>query len=207
MQVPPIQSSKTSVTKKQYDKVGKLLLPKLKNELPSHLSYHNYNHILTVINATAYLLKKENVSEDDKWMVMTAALFHDAGFLRGYQNHEEMSCDIARETLPSYGYSEECIDSICQLIMATKLPQTPLDHYAEILCDADLFYLGTDHFFRNATGLFKELKEIGFIKTEEEWDEKQLNFLHQHRYFTKSAIAELEPKKKAFVKELEEKKK
>jgi hypothetical protein len=89
------------------------------------------------------------------------------------------------------------------MIMATKIPQTPLDRYGEILCDADLFYLGTDSFLSIANNLFKELKAVGFIKTEEEWDVKQLSFLHQHQYFTKTAIAELAPKKSENVRTLE----
>jgi predicted metal-dependent HD superfamily phosphohydrolase len=203
MKASPI--TKTIVTKKQYDSVSKTVLPELKKVLPSHLTYHNYKHVRYVIKATAYLLEKEAVPEKDKWLLLTAALLHDAGFLRAYKNHEEESSDIASEILPDYGYSDESIEAIRRMIMATKIPQTPVDHYGEILCDADLFYLGTDDFIPIADNLFKELKAIGAVKTEQEWDEKQLGFLHQHRYFTKTAIAELEPKKRANVKKLEEK--
>lgn len=198
-------TTKTNITKKQFDKVSKAVLPVLKKGLPRHLLYHNYQHVLNVVNATDYLLKKESVPEEDRWMILTAALLHDSGFLQTYQNHEEASCDVARETLPAYGYDEETIEEICRMIMATKIPQTPLDHYGEIICDADLFYLGTDDFFPVAGNLFKELKSIGAVKTEKEWDGKQLGFLHVHHYFTKTAIAELEPKKAANVKTLEEK--
>jgi len=198
MNVPPI----THITKQQYDNVCNAMLPQFK-KLPSQLSYHNFDHILGVIRATDYLLQKEGVPVEERWMILTAALLHDCGFLKAYQNHEELSCDIAREILPVHGYSAENIDDICRLIMATKLPQTPLDHYSQILCDADLYYLGTDSFLPIANNLFKELKAVGFIKTEEEWNEKQLNFLHQHQYFTKTAIAELDPKKQENVMALE----
>lgn len=202
MNVPPV--TKENVTKEQYEKVTTDILPELKKKLPHQLSYHNFDHVIGVIRATDYLLQKEGVPEEDRWLILTAALFHDIGFLKAYQNHEELSCDIARETLPSYSYSEESIEAICRMIMATKLPQTPLDHYGQILCDADLFYLGTDSFLPIANNLFKELKAIGFIKTEKEWDEKQLNFLHQHQYFTRTALAELAPKKNEHVKTLED---
>lgn len=180
-------------------------MPELKTVLPSHLTYHNYKHVRYVIKATTYLLEKESVPKEDKWLLLTAALLHDAGFLRAYKNHEEESSDIAREMLPAHGYSDESIESICRMIMATKIPQSPVDHYGEILCDADLFYLGTDDFISIGDHLFKELKAIGAVKSEEEWDKIQLNFLRQHQYFTKTAIAELEPKKRANVKALEEK--
>jgi uncharacterized protein len=198
-------TTKTKITKEQFERVSKAVLPELKKGLPRHLLYHNYQHVLNVIKATDYLLQKESVPEEDRWMILTAALLHDSGFLTTYQNHEEASCEKARETLPAYGYDEESIEEICRMIMATKIPQTPVDRYGEILCDADLFYLGTDDFIPIANNLFKELKAIGFVKTEKEWDEKQLGFLHQHQYFTKTAIAELEPKKAANVSLLEEK--
>lgn len=204
MELPPISQLKTKVAKEQYDNASQALLPMLQKGLPSHLRYHNYNHIISVIRDTEYLLQKEKTYDGDKWFVLTAALFHDSGFLRTYQAHEEMSCTIARELLPKYGYSEDCIEAICLMIMATKIPQSPLDYYAQILCDADLFYLGTNDFFPVAAQLFEELKFVGFVKTEEEWNEKQLGFLHQHRYFTHTAIDELVPTKASNVKKLEE---
>lgn len=200
-----IHSSTAAVSKQQYDKVCKSVWPELKQDLPSHLTYHNYKHVRYVVKAAGYLLQKEGVPREDKWLILTAALLHDIGFLRAYKNHEEESSDIASETLPAFGYTEENIEAIRRMIMATKIPQTPLDHYSEILCDADLFYLGTDDFSPVGDHLFKELQAIGAVKTEEEWDKIQLNFLRQHQYFTKTAIAELEPKKRANVKALEEK--
>lgn len=200
-----LPSSTAAVSKQQYDQVCKAVWPELKQDLPTHLTYHNYKHVRYVVKAASYLLQKEGVPREDKWLILTAALLHDIGFLRAYKNHEEESSDIANEMLPAYGYSDENIEAIRRMIMATKIPQTPLDRYSEILCDADLFYLGTDDFFPVGDNLFKELKAIGAVKTEEEWDKIQLNFLRQHRYFTKTAVAELEPKKRANVKVLEEK--
>jgi len=198
-------TTKVSITKAQFEKVRKTVLPELKKGLPVHLTYHNYQHVINVITATDYLLQKESVPEEDRWMILTAALLHDSGFLQTYQNHEEVSCDFARDILPGFDYGEECIEEICRMIMATKIPQTPQDRYGEIICDADLFYLGTDDFVPVANNLFIELKSIGAVKTEKEWDEKQLSFLHQHQYFTKTAVTELAPKKAANVKDLEEK--
>lgn len=200
MSVPAI--TKTAVTREQYEKVSNAILPQLQ-KLPYQLTYHNFDHVVSVVRATDYLLQKEGVPQEDRWLLLTAALLHDIGFLRIYQNHEDLSCDMAREILPPYGYSDESIEDICRMIQATKIPQTPQDRYSEILCDADLFYLGTDSFLPIANNLFKELKAVGFIKSEEEWDQKQLNFLHQHEYFTKTAIEELAPKKQENVQALE----
>lgn len=34
--------------------------------------------------------------------------------------------------------------------MATKLPQTPVDHLGQIFCDADLYFTGKDGYKSNA---------------------------------------------------------
>lgn len=195
----PVNSTSSKVTQKQYEAVCRVFLPKLVMELPPLLSYHNAGHIKGVIRDSSYLMQKENVPEEDRWLLLTAALFHDSGFLKGYQSHESISCGIAQETLPAYGYTTDAIDAICQMIMATRLPQTPLDRYGEILCDADLFYLGTDEFFPTADTLFREMLAVGTIRSKEDFEGKQLNFLHHHHYFTKTAVAELEPRKQAHI--------
>ncbi|MEO6230707.1 MAG: HD domain-containing protein [Ferruginibacter sp.] len=56
-----------------------------------------------------------------------AALYHDTGFIYVYNNHEEKGCEIAREQLPGFGLTPENIDNICALIMATKVPQLPMN--------------------------------------------------------------------------------
>jgi uncharacterized membrane-anchored protein YitT (DUF2179 family) len=74
--------------------------------------------------------------------------------------------------------------------MVTKLPQRPASKLENILCDADLFYLGTDTYFDTSAKLFTELKAVHLIKSNKQWYDLQVNFLHTHRYFTKAAIQE-----------------
>ncbi|HVE60740.1 MAG TPA: YitT family protein [Chitinophagaceae bacterium] len=175
----------------QFDNVYSYLMPRLESELPSYLTYHDARHTKEVLRDVQHLAKKEAVSENDFTLLSTAALFHDAGFLEvGYNDHEELSCKIAKSILPDYNYSEEQIEQINNMIMATKLPQTPTTKLEKILCDADLYYLGTENYFRIAEKLYNEWKETGFIKTKEEWKQKQISFLEAHQYFTKTANEE-----------------
>lgn len=171
----------------QYDLVYSFLIKKLETELPPFLHYHNSEHTKEVIEGAEKLAKKENISGDDLTILKTAALFHDTGFLETYSDHEEISCEMARKWLPDYGYGKKEIDEICRLIMATKLPQQPKDKLAEILCDADLYYLGTDRYFIGAEKLYKELHEAGLVKNREEWSSEEIKFVENHRYFTPTA--------------------
>lgn len=171
----------------QYKKAYSYLFKRLQQDLPAHLTYHNPLHTELVLNATAILAEAEGVDEEEEMLLMTAALYHDAGFLQTYANHEEASCVIARESLPQFGYSDDHIDIICQIIMVTKLPQTPTNKLESIMCDADLHYLGTDQFFPITENLFKEFKTQGIVKSRKEWDEKQDDFLESHHFFTLTA--------------------
>src|SRR3954453_19007840 len=97
----------------------------LETELPSHFYYHNKEHTQYVLNAAMQLATAEQVMEEDKLLLFTAALLHDIGFTETVKNHEEKSCEISRRMLPSYGFDTAAIDTVCELIMATKLPQLP----------------------------------------------------------------------------------
>lgn len=102
---------------------------------------------------------------------------------------------LAREALPAFGYTEGMIERVCAMVMATKLPPQPADRLGEILCDADLDYLGRSDFFRIGTTLFWEFLHDGIVKTEREWNELQVRFLQSHTYFTATSRAEREPVK------------
>ena len=58
----------------------------------------------------------------------------------------------------------------------------------EIICDADLDYLGTDEFDMIADRLRRELRNMNKLDSDRRWDEIQVKFLTQHKYFTETAI-------------------
>jgi len=190
----------------KYKEAYDFLTQKLEQELPSYLTYHNAEHTKEVIRAAEHLVHSEKSSHHDIEIILTAALFHDSGFLEGTTDHEELSCQIARAHLVKFDYSQEQIEKICELIMATKLPQTPGDKGGEILCDADLYYLGTDKYFFNAENLFLEMKEMGAVSNWKEWEERQRVFLSSHKYFTETAKRECNIKKDQHLSKLNSRK-
>jgi predicted HD phosphohydrolase len=168
----------------QFKGVKKFILTKLKNELPGHLAYHNLDHTMDVFDSAKVIAEAEGISDREQKLLLTAALFHDAGFLRMRVGHENESCNIARAYLPDYNYTEQEIDLICAMIMATKLPQSAQTHLEKILCDADLDYLGRNDFFTLSAKLFAEMRSEKLVKDEEEWDKEQIRFMEAHYYYT-----------------------
>ncbi|MGQ0740400.1 MAG: YitT family protein [Bacteroidota bacterium] len=189
----------------QYEQVYSFLINKLEKELPAYLCYHNAGHTKNVIAATEQLAATENISGDDLILLKTAALFHDAGFLQQADGHEKISCILAREFLPAYQYTNGQIEHICRTIMATRLPQSPSDNLGQVLCDADLFYLGKEGYTANAEKLFEEFIHSGIVKTESEWQLIQVEFLSTHQYFTQSAVGLLEKGKQKTLQGLKSK--
>ncbi|WP_213189526.1 HD domain-containing protein [Cloacibacterium caeni] len=179
----------------EYEKIKKIILKELKENLPEHLSYHSVMHVKDVINAVEEIAVAENVGGEDLMLLKTAALLHDSGFLHGAKDHEEKSCEIAQKYLLDYGYNQPQIDKIKGMIMATKIPQSPKNKLEEILADADLDYLGRDDFFKIGDKLFDELTMFGIVNSERDWNLLQEKFLESHHFFTKTAINNRNQKK------------
>jgi uncharacterized protein len=179
----------------QFEQAGEYILNKLRNHLPRHLTYHNIDHTVDVYAAAENIGLQENITAAEMNILLTAALFHDAGFIKRVQGHEEESCRIAKAVLPGYEYTDAEIELVCSIIMATRLPQTPANHLGQILADADLDYLGRDDFFIIGQKLLKELYILDAVTNEAEWNLSQLEFMKNHRYFTQTAIKLRRPKK------------
>ncbi|MDF2431710.1 MAG: hypothetical protein JWP44_1341 [Mucilaginibacter sp.] len=189
----------------QFEEANNYILTRLKKDLPANLYYHNVAHTTDVYDACKRLIIFENIDIADINLLLTAACFHDAGFLTQYNEHELISCEIARHVLPGYGYGTHEIDQICSMIMATQLPQSPGDHLGQILADADLDYLGRDDFFLVSNRLYLELFALGAIKSLEHWNQVQIDFFESHSYFTKTARELRQLKKEEHLKLLKAK--
>jgi predicted metal-dependent HD superfamily phosphohydrolase len=179
-----------------YTEVKRQVLSKLKEELSPSLHYHNYEHTLDVLRSVDKLADMEGVNGEKLVLLQTAALFHDSGYLWAYDDNEPLACSFAKKLLPGFGYGENQIGNICQMIMATSLPQQPADKLAMILCDADLDYIGRDDFFPIARKLYLEWTENhDRVFEAREWYARQFLFFRDHKYFTEAARSLREEKK------------
>ena len=185
-----------------YERLYAFLMDKLERELPDYLTYHHAGHTKSVVADAEHLGMAEHLKEEDLILLKTAALFHDAGYLEQYSGHEAHSAQMAVDILPSYGYNREQIDKICGMIAATRLPSAPANLLEQILCDADLYYLGTEQYATLSEKLLPEMKKFGILKTKTEWLLKQVEFLSAHSFHTATAIREREVQKQKNLQQL-----
>jgi predicted metal-dependent HD superfamily phosphohydrolase len=163
--------------------------------LPPHLLYHGAHHTLAdVFPAAVRLCESEGVAPGDRDLVLAAALFHDIGFIETYDGNEPVGARIAGETLPGFGFPPGDVSRVRTLILSTAMKevdgvwrQVPgSDPLARILCDADLDNLGRDDFFPVSATLRQELSNQGRDFTELQWLARQILFVSQQEWFTRT---------------------
>lgn len=178
------------------------ILTQLKKKLPKNLYYHNIKHTLDVTEAVERIALNEGIHNEDLFILKMAALYHDAGFIEKYQNNESIGASMAKNDLPAYGFNEEQINLVEQLIMVTFAAKKPTTLLEKILRDADLDYLGRPDFHELSTYLKRELIERDMVRSDEHWDELQVNFLEKHKFHTDSANADREALKQKHLDEI-----
>lgn len=171
-----------------FDGARHYALARLENELDPRLSYHSLAHTRDdVLPAATRLALLAGVSPAERLLLETAALYHDIGFTEARLGHESISARIAAAALPGFGFSQSQIATINDLILATKVPQSPQTYLGALLCDADLDSLGRKDFFALSGRLHRELGAYGQPLTAPEWYAIQLHFLQSHAYLTPTA--------------------
>ena len=174
---------------KLFDKLYPLVIKMLRDQLPAHLYYHSPEHTIDVIESAERIAVSEGCSLEEISLLKLAALFHDTGYVKDMREHEKHGCEIAREMLSAKHVDTEKISIICEIIMATKIPQSPKTKLERIICDADLDYLGRTDYFPISENLHREFLAFEKIKNDKDWIELQQIFLQSHTYFTKTSVA------------------
>jgi len=198
-----IQPPKPMLATEKYEIIRSAIIHRLENNLAANLFYHNAAHTIDVEKQAERIATAENIgSAEDIFLLKVAGLYHDSGFLFTYDHHEEAGCDLVKKELPAFGLDYSQIDIVCGLIMATRIPQTPVCRLQEIICDADLDYLGRPDFLGISNRLFLELQVRGYVASKNDWNLIQMNFFMQHTYFTATDKQLRDPLKQQHLQEI-----
>lgn len=178
-----------------------------KNHHDPKYVYHNINHTENVVRAATEIANHFQLNEADFFVVSAASWFHDLGYMSDPGNHEEAGATIAAAYLQQKGLDEQLVNAVRQCILATKMPQAPGSLLEKIICDADLYHLGTDDFFHLSKLMRKEHELVAEDTTldKEEWNLKTLQLLEKHHYQTEYCQLLLNATKNKNQKKLQEK--
>ena len=191
------------------------LLEEIKTYIKGYLSsencqkhcFHDINHTLGVVSAAQEMIDYYQLSEEDRFVVLSAAYFHDAGYAcGGAKNHEWRGKDTAATFLKEKGVSEDIIDRVVSCILATQMPQNPQNLLEQILCDADLFHLGSDQFAERNKLMHQEAEHVSGQKIDKAfWRMMTIRLLEGHSYHTEYAKTKLSKGKSANLETLRKK--
>ncbi|GAB4252135.1 MAG: hypothetical protein Kow0079_06700 [Vicingaceae bacterium] len=176
------------------------IINRLTNELSDKLLYHNLNHTLYVTSSAETIAKKEKLDKKSIELIKTAALFHDLGYIKQYNNNEPIATLEAIEALPKFGYEQGDILLVCKMIMATSIKVTPNNLLEYIICDADHYYFGDQDVSIIANNLRKEMENYNIYYSDIDWLKLQIKYLEKHKYYTETAIKSREHQKQAYIK-------
>lgn len=174
-----------------------------KDRLSSDYTYHNLEHTIQVVDKIKILAKAENVGPEDTENLLLAGWFHDLGYISDCENHEEESRKAIQDFLRQNQFSEERIQKIGELILATDKFYKPKNHLEEVIKDADLYHLASDDYFRICENLRQEIKEVHHQKFSKlKWAELNISFFAKHQFYTKFAKENWQPEKEKNVEKI-----
>lgn len=175
-----------------------------KDNLSLDYIYHNFNHTLRVVSNTNILLNAEKVNEEETELLLLAAWFHDAGYIKGFKNHEEESAKIARIFLQENKYSSSKIELIISLIQKTELNEKPSTKLEKIIRDADWSHIGNTDYFQFCDLLRYEFSLTKKMKISDlEWAKENLRvFENFHEFYTEYAKENWQPIKEKNIEKL-----
>lgn len=185
-------------------KAAQFVSDKLASDTNPNYLYHNLRHTQRVVQSTKELIDGEQISGEEEEFLLLAAWFHDLGYTVSYRNHEENSCDMAKEFLSEHDCSEKLIDQVCTLIMATLKDYEPKNTLEKIMRDADSSHFAEKDFLATSELLREELESLGIAQYSlTEWREENIRLLRtKHRFYTKHALENWQPGKDKNIKKL-----
>lgn len=177
--------------------VEKFVVDFLNKNLDNKFVYHNLSHTQRVVEKTQEIIDGLGINDTEAQQLLIAAWFHDTGYTKEIEDHENYGASIATDFLQKHNVSEEDINIVCQLILATKMGNTPKTLLEKVICDADCSHIGSKN-FSDLTELLRKEWELTKNRslTEEEWLNENIGFLtNMHSFHTSYATAKWEKQK------------
>ncbi|MGB0981749.1 MAG: HD domain-containing protein, partial [Winogradskyella sp.] len=176
--------------------VEKYVISCLNDNLDAAFVYHNLAHTQRVVEKTKELAKESSLPDKAQQHLIIAAWFHDTGFIKTIEGHEKESVKIAATFLASQQVSEDDINAISKLILATQMEYKPKTESEGYIKDADCAHLSSKNYIDYATLLRKEWELTLHKKiSKTDWIKENISFLTTHTFNTDLAAKKWEKRK------------
>lgn len=166
--------------------VEKFVIHHLNENLNPKFIYHSIAHTQRVVEKTKELIEEAKIEGEDAENLILAAWFHDTGYTKSMENHEDFGEEIAESFFKNKGFTNERIAKIKNLIAITKMGVEPKTESEKILKDADCSHIGSKNFTDHTELLRKEWELTkDRVLTEGEWLKENIAFLtNNHRFYS-----------------------
>lgn len=163
----------------------KFVINLLRDGLKPSFVYHNLSHTQNVVAKTKEIIEGLQIEKKHADYLLLAAWFHDVGYTRSIESHEEESVKILESFLKEHKVSENVILEVSNLILITRMGESPKTKLEKIICDADCAHLGSKNFSDYNSLLRKEWELTkGYEVSDYKWVDENIEFLKNHRYYT-----------------------
>ena len=169
----------------------------MKVHLPENIVFHNYNRTSKIARICDTLSIQSDLNGNEKILLHLAALFIDIGYCDDPKKSASASARHARNYFMQKGMDAGTIKTITESIEAIGYPQQPVSLVAQYLCDADMYYLGSNNYPLDTELLRKEISLVDKVNFSDlDWIKRQLQVLENHTYFTSEARQLFKKRKK-----------
>ncbi|WP_299366632.1 Pycsar system effector family protein [Winogradskyella sp.] len=174
----------------------KYITSHLNENLDSSFVYHNLAHTQRVVNKIKELTEDSELSETEKQQLILAAWFHDSGFTKTIEGHEKEGAKMASDFLKSHNVSDENIEAVTHLVLATEMYYEPKNDLEGYIRDADCAHLSSKNYSDYAALLRKEWElTLGKKVSKADWLQENIKFLTSHRFHTSLATSKWQGRK------------
>ena len=162
-------------------------IKKMEEELPAILLFHNLKYCIDLLTQCEILFNSEKLSDENRLLVRTAALFECMSYSKGYTERNDYIYQLSRELLPKYHYSDKQIEKIRKLINTNFIPPEAGTLPEKILSDARLAFLGKKNLSDSLNKLYEEKRLFGQAPSRIEFLDNIIQFLHSFKFYTITA--------------------
>lgn len=168
-----------------YKKVESFVTELYEKNQTDNLVFHNLEHTEKVVERAKEIAQQYQLSEQEQFILYSAAWFHDTGHLFvDPSKHEIRSVELMRDFVSKHTDDEELLKAIGECILATRIPHNPRTMLEQIICDADTYHLGTKEFKTTNKQIKKEYDLRKIPAPAGGWKKGSLDFIVNHTFYT-----------------------